>query len=136
MRLSLQYGKVLSYCKQQETGWGLENKQNASHMLSPAEGRSLSMACSLPFNLSSALTSNPLSRWQAWEVKERGEEMGGEERRKTEKEEGKGREVRGKRGGKERRREGKEGGEGGGEREERKVRGKERSLNRKREGRI
>ena len=45
-------------------------------MLSPAEGKSLSMACSLPFNLSSALTSNPLSRWQAWRSKKEGKRWG------------------------------------------------------------
>ena len=34
------------------------------------------MACSLPFNLSNALTSNPLSRWQAWRSKKEGRELG------------------------------------------------------------
>ena len=52
-------------------------------MLSPAEGKSLSMACSLPFNLSSALTSNPLSRWQAWRSKKRwGEKSDRREKRR------------------------------------------------------
>ena len=44
------------------------------------------MACSLPFNLSNALTSNPLSRWQAWRSKKEGRELGersdGREKRK------------------------------------------------------
>ena len=79
-------------------------------MLSPAEGKSLSMACSLPFNLSSALTSNPLSRWQAWRSKKRwGEKSDGREKRR-----GRGK-RRGKNGRKVRRdweREGKEKGEG------------------------
>ena len=86
-------------------------------MLSPAEGKSLSMACSLPFNLSSALTSNPLSRWQAWRSKKRwGEKSDGREKRrgrgKNGREERKEERKEQKEGRRDWEREGKEKGEG------------------------